>query len=113
LGRFGATLRGALTLKPEQQTGYGGPFISNLGKFSTDDVVHCWRHGLTLDSENGPRTLALSSSFISGHDDRNSDADTNIALVVAPIPAIAPIASFASKPTPYGICRAPAPPPRR
>jgi iron complex outermembrane receptor protein len=42
---------GTLALVSSQQTGYGDPYVSNLGRFVTDGVVQRWRHRLTLDWE--------------------------------------------------------------
>jgi iron complex outermembrane receptor protein len=84
LGTFGATLRGTLTLKSEEQTGYGDPFVSNLGKFVTDGVVQRWRHRLTLDWEKGPFSLSLSNSYLSGYEDQNPLIDNGDGTLVAP-----------------------------
>ena len=83
LGRFGAKLNGTLTLRSEEQTGYGDPFVSNLGKFVTDGVVQRWRHRVTLDWEKGPFGLSLSNSYLSGYTDQNSAIDTTSGTVVA------------------------------
>ncbi|WP_233151607.1 TonB-dependent receptor [Pelomonas sp. KK5] len=82
IGKFGAALRGTLTLQSKEQTGYGDPYVSNLGKFVTDGVVQRWRHRLTVDWENGPWGLALTNSYISGYEDQNSAIDTNTGTVV-------------------------------
>jgi len=84
LGKFGAKLNGTLTLRSKEQTGYGDPFVSNLGKFVTDGVVQRWRHRITLDWEKGPWSLAVSNSYLSGYEDQNSVIDTNTYTVVAP-----------------------------
>jgi len=81
-GQFGAHLNGTLALTSKQQTGYGDPYISNLGKFVTDGVVQRWRHRLTLDWSRGDYAAALSNSYTAGYDDQNSAIDTNSATVV-------------------------------
>ncbi|XHS78095.1 TonB-dependent receptor [Burkholderiaceae bacterium UC74_6] len=82
-GKFGATLKGTLTLKSEKQTGYGDPFISNLGKFVTDGVVQRWRHHLSLDWERGPFSLSLGNSYLSAYEDQNPSIDNGNGTVVA------------------------------
>ena len=84
LGRFGAKLNGTLTLKSEEQTGYGDPFVSNLGKFVTDGVVQRWRHRISFDWDKGPFGLSLTNTYLSGYTDQNSVIDTNTYTVVAP-----------------------------
>lgn len=84
LGRFGARLNSTLALTSRQQTGYGDPYVSNLGKFVTDGVVQRWRHRLTLDWDAGPFALSLSNSFHSSYDDQNSAIDTDTGTVIAP-----------------------------
>ncbi|MEH0167599.1 TonB-dependent receptor [Paucibacter sp. JuS9] len=82
VGTFGVRLTGTLTLMSKEQTGYGDPYISNLGKFVTRGVVQRWRHRLTLDWERGPFSLALSNHYMSGYEDQNSAIDTNTGTVV-------------------------------
>lgn len=83
-GQFGAKLVGTVALTSKKQTGYGDPFVSDLGKFVTNGVVQRWRHRLTLDWEQGPWSLALSNSFLSGYTDQNSAIDTDAGAVVQP-----------------------------
>jgi len=83
-GRFGARLLGTLTLSSKQQTGYGDPYLSNLGQFVTNGVVQRWRHRITLDWDQGPWGLSLSNSYSSGYKDQNSAIDTDSGTVVAP-----------------------------
>lgn len=71
LGVFGARLNGTLTLKAEQQTGDGDPFVSNLGRFLNDGVVQRWRHTLSVDWEHGPVSAMLSNSHLSGYKDQH------------------------------------------
>jgi len=82
-GRWSAKLQGTLTLKSEEQTGYGDPFVSNLGKFVTDGVVQRWRHRLTLGWEQGPWSLQVANSYSSGYTDQNSAIDTTSGTIVA------------------------------
>lgn len=84
VGTFGLRLNGTLALKSEQQTGYGDPFVSNLGKFVTHGVVQRWRHRITLDWARGPWNLALSNQYLSGYDDQNSAIDTDTGTVIQP-----------------------------
>ncbi len=82
LGTFGFRLTGTLTLMSKEQTGYGDPYISNLGKFVTRGVVQRWRHRVTVDWAQGPWSLALSNQYLSGYEDQNSAIDTNTGQVV-------------------------------
>ena len=82
-GRWSAKLQGTLTLKSEEQTGYGDPFVSNLGKFVTDGVVQRWRHRLTLGWEQGAWGLYVANSYSSGYDDQNSAIDTTSGTIVS------------------------------
>ena len=70
VGNFGVRLNGTLALKSEQQTGYGDPFVSNLGRFINDGVVQRWRHTLSFDWSRGPVSASLSNSFLSGYGDQ-------------------------------------------
>ena len=70
-GEFGLRLNGTLTLKSQQQTGNGDPFVSNLGVFINDGVVQRWRHSLALDWESGPFSATLSNSYLQGYDDQH------------------------------------------
>jgi iron complex outermembrane receptor protein len=83
-GRFGGRLNSTWALTSRQQTGYGDPYVSNLGKFVTNGVVQRWRHRLTLDWDSGPFALSLSNSFLSGYNDQNSAIDTDTGTVIAP-----------------------------
>ena len=71
LGEFGLRLNGTLTLKSQQQTGNGDPFVSNLNRFINDGVVQRWRHTVSVDWERGPFSATLSNSFLSGYDDQH------------------------------------------
>jgi iron complex outermembrane recepter protein len=71
LGTFGLRLNGTLTLKSQQQTGNGDPFVSNLGRFINDGVVQRWRHTLSVDWERGPFSATLSNSYLQGYDDQH------------------------------------------
>lgn len=71
VGQFGLRLNGTLTLKSEQQTGDGDPFVSNLGVFINDGVVQRWRHTLSLDWGQGPFSATLSNSYLSAYDDQH------------------------------------------
>ncbi|MFN3304497.1 MAG: TonB-dependent receptor [Roseateles sp.] len=71
LGQFGLRLNGTLTLKSQQQTGDGDPFVSNLGRFINDGVVQRWRHTLSVDWERGPFSATLSNSYLQGYDDQH------------------------------------------
>ncbi|HEY0956117.1 MAG TPA: TonB-dependent receptor [Roseateles sp.] len=71
LGQFGLRLNGTLTLKSQQQTGNGDPFVSNLGRFINDGVVQRWRHTLSVDWEHGPFSATLSNSYLQGYDDQH------------------------------------------
>jgi iron complex outermembrane receptor protein len=71
IGEFGLRLNGTLTLKSEQQTGDGDPFVSNLGRFINDGAVQRWRHNVSLDWESGPFGATLSNSYLSGYDDQH------------------------------------------
>ncbi|MFG6466142.1 TonB-dependent receptor [Roseateles sp. BYS87W] len=70
-GEFGLRLNGTLTLKSQQQTGNGDPFVSNLGVFINDGAVQRWRHTLALDWERGPFSATLSNSYLQGYDDQH------------------------------------------
>lgn len=84
VGEFGARLVGTLALSSKKQTGYGDPFVSDLGKFVTNGVVQRWRHRITVDWAQGPWSLALSNSFLAGYTDQNSAIDTEAGAVVQP-----------------------------
>jgi iron complex outermembrane recepter protein len=71
IGQFGLRLNGTLTLKSQQQTGDGDPFVSNLGVFINDGVVQRWRHTLSVDWESGPFSATLSNSYLQGYDDQH------------------------------------------
>jgi iron complex outermembrane recepter protein len=71
IGEFGLRLNGTLTLKSQQQTGNGDPFVSNLGRFINDGVVQRWRHTLSLDWENGPFSATVSNNYLSAYDDQH------------------------------------------
>ena len=70
-GQFGMRLNGTLTLKSQQQTGDGDPFVSNLGVFINDGVVQRWRHTVALDWDSGPFSATLSNSYLQGYDDQH------------------------------------------
>ncbi|MFG6413666.1 TonB-dependent receptor [Roseateles sp. DC23W] len=70
IGEFGLRLNGTLTLKSEQQTGDGDPFVSNLGRFINEGVVQRWRHTVSADWESGPFSATVSNSFLSGYNDQ-------------------------------------------
>ncbi|MFG6439255.1 TonB-dependent receptor [Roseateles sp. LKC17W] len=70
-GEFGLKLNGTLTLKSQQQTGDGDPFISNLGRFVNDGVVQRWRHTVSVDWAHGPFSATVSNNFLSGYDDHH------------------------------------------
>ncbi|HEY8877337.1 MAG TPA: TonB-dependent receptor [Roseateles sp.] len=70
-GQFGLRANGTLTLKSEQQTGDGDPFVSNLGVFINDGVVQRWRHTVSLDWESGPLSATLSNSYLKGYNDQH------------------------------------------
>jgi len=70
IGQLGLRANGTLTLKSQQQTGNGDPFVSNLGRFLNDGVVQRWRHSLALDWERGPFSATLSNSFLSAYNDQ-------------------------------------------
>ncbi len=82
-GRLGGRLQSTLALSSRQQTGYGDPYVSNLGKFVTNGVVQRWRHRLTLDWAAGPWTASLTNSYHAGYDDQNSAIDTDAGAVIA------------------------------
>jgi iron complex outermembrane receptor protein len=71
IGQFGLRVNGTLTLKSQQQTGDGDPFVSNLGRFINDGVVQRWRHTLSVDWEHGPFSATLSNSYLQGYDDQH------------------------------------------
>jgi iron complex outermembrane receptor protein len=83
VGSFGAKLTGTLALSSRQQTGYGDPYVSNLGRFVTNGVVQRWRHRITLDWAQGPYSLSLTNQYLSGYTDQNSAIDTNTGSVVS------------------------------
>jgi iron complex outermembrane recepter protein len=70
-GQFGLRVNGTLTLKSQQQTGNGDPFVSNLGVFINDGVVQRWRHTVSLDWETGPFSATLSNSYLQGYNDQH------------------------------------------
>ncbi|RZJ12871.1 MAG: TonB-dependent receptor [Rubrivivax sp.] len=70
-GEFGLRVNGTLTLKSQQQTGNGDPFVSNLGRFINDGAVQRWRHTLSVDWERGPFSATLSNSYLQGHEDQH------------------------------------------
>ncbi len=70
-GQFGLRLNGTLTLKSQQQTGDGDPFVSNLGVFINDGVVQRWRHTVALDWDAGPVSMTLSNSYLQGYNDQH------------------------------------------
>ncbi|MCE4556614.1 TonB-dependent receptor [Pelomonas cellulosilytica] len=71
IGQFGFRLNGTLTLKSEQQTGDGDPFVSNLGAFINDGVVQRWRHTASVDYDIGPLSFTLSNSYLSRYTDQH------------------------------------------
>jgi iron complex outermembrane receptor protein len=71
IGQLDLRLNGTLTLKSEQQTGNGDPFVSNLGVFINDGVVQRWRHTVSVDWEQGPFSATLSNSYLQGYDDQH------------------------------------------
>ncbi len=71
IGQFGLRMNGTLTLKSQQQTGDGDPFVSNLGVFINDGAVQRWRHTLSVDWESGPFSATLSNSYLQGYDDQH------------------------------------------
>ncbi|MFG6456117.1 TonB-dependent receptor [Roseateles sp. BYS96W] len=71
VGEFALRLNGTLTLKSQQQTGDGDPFVSNLGQFINDGVVQRWRHTLSVDWTRGPFTATLSNNYLSGYHDQH------------------------------------------
>ena len=83
IGQFGVRVAGTLALVSKKQTGYGDPYISNLGRFVTDGAVQRWRHRVTLDWSAGNWSAALSNSYLSSHVDQNNAIDTNTGSVVA------------------------------
>ncbi len=70
-GQFGLRVNGTLTLKSQQQTGDGDPFVSNLGVFINDGVVQRWRHTMALDWDAGPVSMTLSNSYLQGYNDQH------------------------------------------
>ncbi len=84
IGQFGVRVAGTLALSSKKQTGYGDPYVSNLGRFVTDGVVQRWRHRVSLDWSSGDWGATLTHSYLSGYHDQNNAIDTNTALVVAP-----------------------------
>ncbi|KQV60636.1 TonB-dependent receptor [Pelomonas sp. Root1217] len=70
-GQFGLRVNGTLTLKSQQQTGDGDPFVNNLGVFINDGVVQRWRHTVSLDWETGPVSMTLSNSYLQGYNDQH------------------------------------------
>jgi len=70
-GAFGLRINGTLTLKSQQQTGDGDPFVSNLGRFINDGVVQRWRHTASVDWEHGPFSATLSNSYLQGYGDQH------------------------------------------
>lgn len=71
IGQFGVRMNGTLTLKSEQQTGDGDPFISNLARFVNDGAVQRWRHNISLEWERGPVSATISNSYMSGYLDQH------------------------------------------
>ncbi|MFG6463825.1 TonB-dependent receptor [Roseateles sp. DXS20W] len=71
IGQFGLRLNGTLTLKSEQQTGNGDPFVSNLGVFINDGVVQRWRHTASIDYDLGALSFTLSNSYLKGYSDQH------------------------------------------
>jgi iron complex outermembrane receptor protein len=71
IGQFGLRLNGTLTLKSEQQTGDGDPFVSNLNVFLNDGVVQRWRHTASVDYDVGPLSFTLSNSYLSRYNDQH------------------------------------------
>jgi len=71
IGEFGLRLNGTLTLKSEQQTGNGDPFVSNLGRFVNDGAVQRWRHTVSVDWESGPFSATISNTYLSAYDDQH------------------------------------------
>jgi iron complex outermembrane recepter protein len=82
-GQFGARLSGTLMLDSKLQTSTGDPFISNLGRFVTENAVQRWRHRLSVDWERGPWALTLGNTYYSGYDDQNSAINIDDGSVVA------------------------------
>jgi len=83
-GRFGGHLSGTYVLNSKIQTSPGDAFISNLGKFVTENAVQRWRHTVTLDWEQGALSASLSNTFSSSYDDQNSAINVDDGSVVAP-----------------------------
>ncbi|MEO6276450.1 TonB-dependent receptor [Roseateles sp.] len=71
VGQFGLRLNGTLTLKSEQQTGDGDPYVSNLNVFINDGVVQRWRHTASVDYETGPFSFTLSNTYLSRYNDQH------------------------------------------
>jgi len=71
IGEFALRLNGTLTLKSQQQTGDGDPFVSNLGQFINDGVVQRWRHTLSVDWTRGPFSATVSNNYLSGYHDQH------------------------------------------
>lgn len=84
VGQFGFRLVGTLALSSKKQTGYGDPYVSNLGRFVTDGVVQRWRHRVSVDWSSGDWGATLTHSYLRGYRDQNNAIDTNTASVVAP-----------------------------
>lgn len=82
-GQFGARLNGTLMLQSKQQTSPGDPFISNLGRFVTDQAVQRWRHRLSFDWERGPFSATLGNTYYSAYDDQNSAINIDDGSIVA------------------------------
>ncbi|RZJ40869.1 MAG: TonB-dependent receptor, partial [Brevundimonas sp.] len=71
MGQFGLRLNGTLTLKSEQQTGDGDPYVSNLNVFINEGVVQRWRHTVSMDWEGGPFSATLSNTYLQGYNDQH------------------------------------------
>jgi iron complex outermembrane receptor protein len=82
-GRFGARLNGTWVLDSKIQTSPGDAFISNLGRFVTENAVQRWRHTITADWEKGPLSASLSNTYSSSYDDQNSAINVDDGSVVA------------------------------
>ncbi|MBA4342325.1 MAG: TonB-dependent receptor [Methylibium sp.] len=82
-GEFGAKLSATLMLQSKLQTAPGDPFISNLGRFVTEQVVQRWRHRLSVDWERGDWSAMLGNTYYSGYQDQNSAINIDDGSIVA------------------------------
>jgi iron complex outermembrane recepter protein len=76
IGRFGATVSGTYVIDYERQFGPLEPYVSNVGRFLSDQVIQRWRHRIGFDWEFGDFGASLGNTYYSGYTDDSYLPDT-------------------------------------